>query len=103
MSEKDKITLEDFSIDWEELLVACMNDDEKEKCFRHTLMDMAFHICKTYEINNQNQLNHLIYQFNKLKNNYVEYFIEEHDLEVGDYTEPSSVKIEDHFSNIIFS
>ena len=101
LSEKDKITLEDFSIDWEELLVGCMNDEEKEKCFRHTLMDMASHICNTYEIKNQYQLNHLVLQFNKLKNNYVEYFIEEHDLEVGDYIEPSSVKIEDHFSNLI--
>ena len=69
LSEKDKITLEEFSIDWEELLVACMSDEEKEKCFRHTLMDMASHICKNYEITNLKQLNHLVYQFDKLKSN----------------------------------
>lgn len=103
LSENDKITLEDFDIDWEELLVACMSDEEKEKCFRHTLMDMASHICKTYEITNLKQLNHLVFQFDKLKSNYVEYFLDEHDLEVDDYTSPSSVKIEDHFSNIISS
>ena len=80
-----------------------MNDEEKEKVFRHTLMDMASHICKTYEITNHFQLNYVVHQFNKLKNTYVDYFIEEHDLDFEDYTSPSSVKIEDHFSNIISS
>jgi hypothetical protein len=103
LSEEDKISLEDFDIDWEELLAGCMNDDEKEKCFRHTLMHMASHICKNYEIINLSQLNHILFQFEKLKSDYVEYFLEEHDLEVEDYTSPSSVKIEDHFSNVISS
>ena len=97
LSEDDKIELEDFSFDWDNLLAGCMNDDEKEKVFRNTLMDMATHICKNYDVKNNKQLNYLIYQFEKVKSNIVEYFIEEHDLELDQYTSPSTVKINDHF------